>query len=52
MGDLILGNAYRLARSASLFVLGAVLLNAVFADVVLAIYKVAGVDPCSGDVSA
>src|SRR4051794_32658396 len=49
---IILGKAERPARSASLFVLGAVLLNAVFAAVVLGFYQVAGVDSGGGDVSA
>jgi threonine/homoserine/homoserine lactone efflux protein len=49
---IILAEAQRPARSATLFVLGAVLLNVVFAALVLGIYKAAGVDSGSGDVSA
>ncbi len=49
---LIIGKAERPVRSASLFVLGAVLLDVLFAGVILAFYRAAGVDAGSGDVSA
>ena len=49
---LIIGKAERPVRSASLFVLGAVLLDVLFAAAVLAAYRAAGMDAGSGDVAA
>jgi threonine/homoserine/homoserine lactone efflux protein len=49
---IILGEAERPVRSALLFVLGALLLDVVFAGVVLGLYEAAGMDAGSGDVSA
>jgi threonine/homoserine/homoserine lactone efflux protein len=49
---LIIGKAERPVRSASIFVLGAVILDFVFAAVILALYEAAGVDAGSGDASA
>jgi threonine/homoserine/homoserine lactone efflux protein len=49
---IILGKAERPVSSATLFVLGAVLLDVVFAGVILGLYKAAGMDSSSGDISA
>jgi threonine/homoserine/homoserine lactone efflux protein len=49
---IILGKAERPVRSAMLFVLGAVSLDVIFAGVILGLYKAAGMDASSGDISA
>jgi Sap, sulfolipid-1-addressing protein len=49
---IIMDKADRPRRSASLFVLGALGLDALFAVLILAVYKSVGVDAGSGDVSA
>jgi hypothetical protein len=49
---IILGKAEQPARSAILFVLGALLLNVVSAAMILGFYKAVGVDSGSGDASA
>jgi threonine/homoserine/homoserine lactone efflux protein len=48
----IIGKAERPIRSATLFVLGAMILDVVFAALILVIYREAGVDSGSEDVSA
>lgn len=48
----IVGKAQRPLRSASLFVLGAVLLDVLLAAALLAFYRAAGMDAGSGEVSA